>query len=293
MERSPADSHRIGLLYVATAGLLWSTSGLFIKALPLSAWQIAGYRSLLAVLALVVFAKVRKEPLGLRLDANLIAAALAYTVVLVAFVVATKLTTAANAIFLQFTAPIYLLVLEPKVLGTPFRRRDLVAVIACVAGMSLFFMGKLEGGRLLGNLLGLLSGVCLATFSLLLKQRAIRHPGESPVGAIVLGNILVFLVCLPFLARQPIPTPPQGLALVFLGIIQLGLAYRLYAAGIRHVSATAAMITSMMEAVFNPLWVFLGTGELPSLTANIGGLIIFGVVVGYSLWGKTSEPAPC
>jgi len=293
MDRRPIDPHRLGLLYVGTAGLLWSTSGLFIKVLTLSAWQIAGYRSLLAVLALAVFARIRQEPLGIRFDANCIAAASAYTVVLVAFVVATKLTTAANAIFLQFTAPIYLLALEPKVLGTPFRRRDLLAVLACLGGMSLFFLDHLEAGHLAGNLLGLLSGLALAIFSLLLKQRSLRHPGASPVGAIALGNILVFLVCLPFLARQSLPTPPQGLALVFLGVVQLGLAYRLFAAGVRRVSATAAMITSMMEAVFNPLWVFLGTGERPAPLAVLGGLIILGVVVGYSLWGKSSEPAPC
>lgn len=264
---------------VAAAGLLWSSSGLFIKVLSLSAWQIAGWRSLVAALTLWGIAHWKGERTRLHLDGNSLAAACAYTVVIVAFVLATKLTTAANAIFLQFTAPIYLLVLEPRVLGTTFQRRDAWAVALCLGGMALFFVGRLETGRLAGNLLGLLSGLSLATFTLLLRHRARLRPEESPAGAILLGNLMVTLVCLPALVQGGIPGPRPALALLFLGVVQLGVAYRLFASGVRRVSATVAMMTGMLEAVFNPIWVFLGTGERPGPLALVGGVIILGVIV--------------
>ena len=285
LPRSAFHARRRGLAFVACAGVLWSSSGLFIKVLPLTAWQIAAWRSLVAGLTILVLAALFRVRIRLVPDRLNLLGACAYAGVLVLFVVATKLTTAANAIFLQFTAPIYLLVLEPWALGTRFRRRDLWAVLACLGGMGLFFVGRLGPGHLLGNLLALASGACLACFSLLLKRRSLAHPGESPVGVVVVGNAAVFLLCLPMLllGRGPVPTPAHAGALLFLGVVQLGLAYFLFAQGMRSVSATAAGITSMLEAVFNPVWVFLGTGERPGPYALLGGCIILGVVLLYSL----------
>lgn len=278
---------------VAVAALLWSTSGLFIKALPLGAFEISFWRSLIAGLAILAAQRLFRRPTPMDPNPLRLGGALAYALVLVSFVTATKLTTAANAIFLQFTAPIYLLFLEPLAFRTPLARRDVGAVLVCLVGMSLFFAGKMEPGRLAGNLLGILSGLGLASFSLLLKLSRERFPGRDPIGTVVLGNLLVALICLPMILSRPLPSAGQFSALLFLGVFQLGLAYMLFSSGLREITATAAMITSMLEAVFNPVWVFLGLGELPSIPALAGAGIILGVVAWYTFRsGDAPEPGP-
>jgi drug/metabolite transporter (DMT)-like permease len=272
-----------GAALVALAALLWSSSGLFIKVLPLGALQIACARSCVAVLTMALVVHLRggnpfPRPSGLSL-----ACAVAYAGILILFVAATKLTTAANAIFLQFSAPIYLVFLEPWVTGRPLRARDLVAVALVVAAMGLFFLGRLEAGTLAGNLLGVTSGVCLALFSLTLKLQRERRPDLDPIGSIILGNLLVAVCCAPFALSGFHPTLPQAGILVYLGVFQIGLAYFFFNAGIRHLSAVAAVVTGTLEAVLNPIWVFLGIGERPSPWALLGGLLILATIAWYTL----------
>jgi len=278
-----------GLLYVATAALLWSTSGLFIKVLPLGPFPIALWRSLVAALTMLTIMRLRGQATGIKFQPIDLACAGSYAGVLISFVVATKMTTAANAIFLQFSAPIYLLVLEPWAFRRPLHRRDLWAVAACLGGMALFFGGRMERGGMPGNLLGILSGLFLATFSLLLKWKREHEPGRNPAGAIVLGNLAVAIICLPLALPLTGLSLGQASALAFLGIFQLGLAYLVFSAGMRYVSATAAMIVSMLEAVFNPIWVFLGVGERPSGPALAGAAVILGVILWYSLRSEAPE----
>lgn len=280
---------RRGMGFIASAAVLWSSSGLFIKLLPLGPMTIAGARSGVAALTMLAVLWARGERRILRLDSLTFGAAAVYTGVLTLFVMATKLTTAANAIFLQFSAPIYLLFLEPLVLKTPFRRRDLVAVAACLACLGLFFLGKLQAGHLLGNLLALASGLCLAVFTLLLKMRHQRFPEDHPAGPIVLGNLLVAVVCLPWLGSLASITGPQASMLLYLGVFQIGFAYLLFSAGVRQSSATAAVIISTLEAVLNPVWVFLGIGERPSPLALLGGLAMLGLILWYGLGGGPRE----
>jgi drug/metabolite transporter (DMT)-like permease len=272
-----------GAVFVAMAALLWSTSGIFIKALPLGAFQILFYRSLVAALAIALALRVRREPWSVAPDASTAACVATYAAVLILFVTSTKLTTAANAIFLQFSAPIYLLFLEPWLLKRPFHQRDLWAVGACMGGMALFFAGHLERGGLFGNLLGMGSGLCLAFWALLLKARRERHPGRSPIGTVILGNLLVAAIALPVIFPHLAVTARQGASLLYLGVFQLGFSYMLFTAGMKYLTATAAMITSMLEAVFNPVWVFLGVGERPSPYAILGGLVILAVIACYNL----------
>jgi DME family drug/metabolite transporter len=196
-------------------------------------------------------------------------------------VAATKLTTAANAIFLQFTAPIYLVFLEPWVFGRRIHARDLAAVGLTLLAMGLFFAGKLEPGRMAGNLLGVGAGMCLALFTLTLKLKREREPDADPIGAIVLGNLLVAVICAPMALPGLRLTLSQGGILLYLGVFQIGIAYILFNAGMRHLSATAAVVTGTLEAVLNPVWVFLGIGERPSAWALAGGLLILGTIAWY------------
>ena len=285
MVNGTSDTTR-GAVLVALGALLWSSSGLFIKVLSLGPLQIAFARSLVAaftIAAAVAFRGGRPFP---RPTALSLSCAAAYSGVLILFVAATKLTTAANAIFLQFSAPIYLVFLEPWVSRRAVLGRDLLAVALCVGAMGLFFVGRLGAGTLLGNLLGVSAGLCLALFSLTLKLQRERLPGADPIGAIILGNLLVAGLCAPAALRGPGPTLIQGTALLYLGVFQIGVAYLLFNAGMRHLSATAAVVTGTLEAVLNPVWVFIGIGERPSPWALLGGTIILGTICWYTLLPK-------
>jgi drug/metabolite transporter, DME family len=289
VDRAPERSK--GLAYLVAASLLWSSSGIFIKVLTLSAFHIACYRSLVSALAIVSILALRGRRWSLPRDPLSLAGSCIYALVLVLFVVATKLTTAANAIFLQYAAPIYLLFLEPWIFRRPFARRDFWAVAACLGGMALFFAGHLEKGGLTGNILALVSGFLLALFSLLLKWKRETRPGHDPIGMVVVGNLVVALICLPKVLPAPQITLNQGLMLLYLGIFQLGIAYMFFTAGMRYLSATAALITCMLEAVFNPVWVFIGVGERPSPYALAGGIVILSVILWYNL-RKAPVPEP-
>ena len=290
MDRAPiATDPRRGVLLVAGAALLWSSSGLFIKALPQGASQIVFVRSLVAALTILLALRLRGVRAPLRFDPTTVAAAFAYAGLLAFFVAGTKLTTAANAIFLQFTAPIYLVFLEPWVFKRRIAPRDLAAVILCLGGISCFFLGRLEAGHPAGNLLGLASGLCLALFTLLMKLKRERDPGTDPIGAAVLGNLLVVVIFAPVALPGLRATVPQAAALLYLGVFQIGLAYLLFNAGMRHLTATASVVVATLEAVLNPVWVFLGLGERPSAWALLGGAVVIGVIAWYGLAGSRAE----
>jgi DME family drug/metabolite transporter len=202
---------------------------------------------------------------------------------LMLFVLATKQTTAANAIFLQYTAPVYVLLLEPLFYKEKFRRRDLITVTICVAGMSLFFVGKLRPQDVTGNLLALCSGVCFAFYFLLLRHSSAREVNRA--SSVIYGNLLVVLVTVPagLAALQQISLADAG-RVAYLGIVQIGFAYLLFTLAMaRGVRSLDAGIIGYIEPVLNPIWVFLFIGERPSHWAILGGAIIIAAVVGHML----------
>ena len=179
-------------MYVLAAALLWSTGGLFIKWTTLSGLELSFYRSFFAVLTVAFF--TRREGLGLnRISA---AASLLYAALLILFVLATKKTTAANAIFLQYTAPVYLLILEPLIYKERFRIRDLLTVLICLGGMVLFFVGKLRPEDVAGNLLALASGVCFAVYVLMLRHSKARLVNRA--SSVIYGNLLAIIMTAPW-----------------------------------------------------------------------------------------------
>ena len=268
------------LLLVLGAAILWSTGGLFIKATHLSPFEIAFGRSFLAVITIVVF--THREGFGL----NRISAitSILYAALLILFVVATKLTTAANAIFLQYTAPVYVLILEPLFYKEKFRSRDFVTVAACVAGMSLFFVGKLRPQDVSGNLFALASGVCFALFFLLLRHTKARQVNRA--ASAIYGNLIVILICAPafFGAIKRGISPQDYVRLAYLGVVQIGFAYLLFTLAMaRGLRSLDAGIIGYVEPVLNPIWVFLFLGERPSGWAIIGGAIIIASVIVHML----------
>ncbi len=263
------------LYFVLAAAIIWSTGGLFIKWTSLSGLELSFGRSLLAAITVAIF--TRREGFGLNRVTAL--ASLLYAALLLLFVLATKETTAANAIFLQYTAPLYVLILEPLLYQERFRRRDLLTVIACVIGMSLFFVGKLSPQDVTGNLLALASGLCFAFYFLLLRHPSARQVNRA--SSVIYGNLLVVLLCAPAsLAVLPNLTRFDALAVLYLGVVQIGVAYTLFTLGMaRGIRSLDAGIVGYIEPVLNPIWVFLVLGERPSKWALIGGAIIISAVM--------------
>lgn len=263
-------SRKQAILYLALASVLWSTGGLLIKLVDWHPVAIAGARSGIAAIVMLCYLK---QPIK-QFNGVKILGALAYAATLIMFVIATKLTTAANAILLQYTAPIWVALLAGWFLNEKPRRSDWLAIITVMLGMTLFFMGDLSRGKLIGNVLGLCCGITLACVVILLK----KQKNCSPVEMTLLGNALTFLVSLPFFFTS-VPSGRSIFGLLLLGVFQLGISYILYAVAIQHVNAIEGILVPVIEPLLNPIWVFLFVGEVPGGYAIVGGTIAVVAIV--------------
>ena len=265
--------------FVFLGVFLWSTGGLFIKLTTIDAYQITFFRSLLAAITVAVL--TRKH--GWKINAFGLLTSIFYAVLLFSFVWATKKTTAANAIFLQYTAPIYILVLAPFFIGEKFHLRDLLTVILCISGMSLFFVGKLGVADYQGNIAALVSGLFYGLYVMLLRHE--RGKGMNPTIAVIYGNLLLAIVTIPSgISAIPVMTWFDLLCVSFLGIIQIGVAYILFIKGVTlGTSPLDASIIGFIEPLLNPVWVFFFYGERPSNWAILGGAIIVATVMFHTL----------
>ena len=284
-DRKARGTQPAPLLFVFAAALLWSTGGLFIKWNSLSGLELSFCRSFFAIFTVAYF--TRHEGFGLnRITA---VASVLYAVLLILFVLATKQTTAANAIFLQYTAPVYLLILEPLVYKEKFRSRDLITVLVCVGGMALFFVGQLRPQDVTGNIFALASGLCFAMYFLLLRHPRAREVNRA--SSVIYGNILSVVITAPWgLAAIPNINLHDFLSVTYLGVVQLGIAYTLFTVGMaRGVRSLDAGIICYIEPVLNPVWVFLVLGERPSRWALLGGSIIIAAVIVHMLLDAHSK----
>lgn len=274
----------LGILGVIAASVLWSTAGFLIKLVNWSPIPIAGIRSLIAAILILTYLKKPKFTFS---KAQIIAAfAMAATMFL--FVTANKMTTAANAILLQFTAPIYIALFSSFILKEKVRRLDWVVIAAVLGGLSLFFMDDMTTGNLIGNLLAVCSGLTMAIMIVALRFQK----DGSPVESTLLGNFLTFLVALPFIVKAPIPDKSSIIGLLLLGIFQLGLAYILFGNAIKHVTAVEGVLLNVVEPLCNPIWVFLFIGEVPTGNALIGGIIVLTAVTVRSIFSVNVIPSP-
>ncbi len=276
---TPSSSSINPVFLVLIAVLLWSTGGLFIKSTTIDAYQITFFRSLFAALTVLIL--TRKD--GLKINTFGIVTSIIYALLLFLFVWATKKTTAANAIFLQYTAPIYILILAPFVIGEKFHLRDLVTVVVVLAGMSLFFVGQLRLEDYQGNTAALFSGIFLGLYIMLL-----RHPkaeGLNPAIAVIYGNFLLALVNAPTgISAIPSMTPMDWFAVTFLGIVQIGISYILFIKGVRGGTRPLdASLIGFIEPLLNPVWVFIFIGERPLKEAILGGAIIITAIAVHTI----------
>jgi len=264
---------------------LFSTGGAAIKACSLSSWQIACFRSGIAALSVALLLPEARRICRPRV----FLVGTTYAATLVLFVLATKLTTSAQAIFLQSTAPLYLLLLAPWLLRERLRRGDLlmVAVVACGAVLLLFGGQRAAATApdpVRGNWLGALSGLTWA-FTMTGFRWLAKHGGaaESPAAVVVAGNIIAFAVCLPMALPVMHAAPADLGVLLYLGIVQIGFAYMALIRSIPHVPAVEATTLLLLEPVFNPLWTWLLYGERLSATTLAGGALILCATFG-STW---------
>lgn len=264
------SEHNKGILAVFLTAILWSSGGLFIKLISLNSMQLSFFRCLIAA---VVFAIMFRKKI-LKVNPLAILNSIAYSAVLILFVIATKTTTAANAIFLQSTAPIYVLIFEPVLTKTKWERLDIITIAVCFIGMILFFMGDLTPGDIEGNIAALLAGVAFAAFFLGMKKNDPQY-GEA---SIFYGNVIVAIFCIPFILDMKLISVKDFAMVSFLGVFQIAFAYALFSYGLKKIKAVEASIISMFEPVLNPIWVFIGYGEVPSFYAIIGGIIIISAI---------------
>ena len=283
---SNVSKNRLGIF---TAAILFSTGGAAIKACSLSSWAVAGFRS--GIAAAVLYLLLPGARRGWTRRTLLIG--LAYAATLILFVLANKSTTSANAIFLQSTAPLYLLLLGPLVLREPIRKIDLAVISAVATGAVLLLFGSEaatvvsatapDPGR--GNLLAVVSG---ATWALTLTgfRWLGKRAGDNDSGAatVIAGNFIAFVVCLP-LAIQGVHASKVDIAvLLYLGIFQIALAYVLLTRSMRAVPGLEAATLLLVEPVFNPIWTWIVHGERPGTLALIGGVLIVGAALGGTAW---------
>ena len=253
------------VLMLVVAAALWSLGGVLIKSVHWHPLAIAGARSLIAA-ATVLMLMPRPR---FAWSVPQVGGAVCYAGTVLLFVCANKLTTAANAIFLQYTAPIYIAVFGAWFLHERSTRLDWILIVATQVGIGLFFLDDLQPGNFLGNLCALASGLCYAALVLLLRLQRESSPFES----VLLGNILTGLIGLPFMLAS---SPGEGSwwALAALGVVQLGIPYVLFARAIRHVRALEASLISALEPVLNPVWVLIFLHEQPGQWALLGGLVV-------------------
>ncbi|HJP93446.1 MAG TPA: DMT family transporter [Pyrinomonadaceae bacterium] len=267
------------LLFVFGAAFLWSTGGLFIKWNSLSGFELSFCRALFATVTVAFF--TRHEGYGL--NRVMFAAAVIYAILVITFVFATKETTAANAIFLQYTSSVYVLILEPIIYKEKFRARDLITVVVCLGGMTLFFVGQLRPQDITGNILALASGFFFALYFLLLRHPRARQVNRA--SSVIYGNVIAMVLTAPWgIAALTHISPHDALSVTYLGVVQLGISYVLFTTGMAHgVRSLDAGIICYIEPVLNPLWVFLVLGEKPSRWALLGGAIIIAAVITHML----------
>jgi drug/metabolite transporter (DMT)-like permease len=283
--------HPTAVVYLVLAAVLWSTSGVAIKVLdwqPVAIWS--GRGAVAFVVFLLYLRRIRLQP-----SAPRVVGGLCYIAMQLLFITATQMTTAANAILLQYTAPLYVVVLAYVVLRERPQRIDGVAMVVIFVGMAFFFGDELSlgpwgatsgpGGAVLsramvGNGLALLSGIALAGMNVALRAQRRGSPAET----IMLGHLVGAVVGLPWLLRETFTW--QSVAIIaFLGIIQTGAALIFYSAAIQHVGAVEASLILTLEPILNPIWVFLVVGETPGPLSLVGGALVVGAVVVRALSG--------
>ena len=265
---------------------LWSIAGILFKLIPWNGFAVAGMRSLIAGITIYVCMRL----MGYRyiLNRKTLIAGFFSGCTYLCFTVANKLTTSANAIVLQFTSPIFIIIYSAVFFGRVPRKQDVAVVLATLFGISLFFFDQLKPGYLLGNFVAIAAGMFMAGMYVAVGE----IEEEERFSGILNGQALTFLAGFPvFLATKPPITPTAVTALLILGVFQLGLSYVLYVKASKYCPPLACCLLGAVEPLLNPVWVFLFNGERPGVFALLGAAVVITSITVWSIWGQEREAA--
>jgi len=277
-------SHREATGFLLIAAVLWSLGGLLIKSIDWNPLAIAGTRS--AIAALLFWAVIGRPRFNW--SRAQIGSALAYAGTVILFVLANKLTTAANAILLQYTSPVWVALFANWFLGERTRTRDWLTIALVFCGMGLFFLDELSSEGTVGNLVAIASGVSFAWLALFMR----KQKDESTLESVLLGNITAATLCLPAYFIGPYPSATGWAALLVLGIVQIGVSYLFFSVAVKFVSAIEIMLIPVVEPILNPIWVMMFMGERPGPWAIVGGAIVLAAVTARGLLSGRGEAGP-
>lgn len=267
---------KLGPLYIVFAAIFWSFGGLLGKLIPWSGLSIAALRGIFAAITIALY----RRSFSFKLNKAILLAGLSLTLTTILFMIANKMTSSANAIVLQYTSPVFIILLTLIIDKQKPKKRDIFAIFGVLLGIYLFFFDQFKNGQYLGDLIALASGLSFAGVFF-----ANKLPNASPIDATYIGNLLSFII-LPFvlfdMSFQLNQNPTIWMYIIFMGIFQLGFGYIFFSLGIKQSSATSSSIIATLEPILNPLWVFIFLGEKPSILALIGGMIVLLTVTIYN-----------
>ncbi len=263
-----------GPLLIALTAIMWSSAGVMIKLVPWDAMSIVGLRSAFAAVVMLIY--MRRPRITFTKPVVLGGVALSATMTF--FILANKLTTAANAIVLQYTQPIFVILMSAMVLRTRPKGLDIGAVCIVFAGITLFFFDQLKPDAMLGNLMAIIAGFSFAVVFIVNKL-----PGAQPEQSILLAYLINTVMGIPFIIMNVTWEAVPWLAVAGMGILQLGIPYLLFGIAIRITSPVTASLIAALEPLLNPIWVMLATGEKPGAFAVAGGAVVLVTIVVYNI----------
>lgn len=280
------NKERIASWEMLLCAVLWSVAGILFKLIPWNAFAIAGMRSLVAGVTIYIF--MRLAGFSYVFNRNTVLTGIFSGCTYLCFTVANKLTTSANAIVLQFTSPMFIILYSTLFFHKKIRKQDLTAVLCTMAGIALFFFDQLEPGYILGNFVAIAAGMFMAGMYVVVGEIG----EEERFSGILNGQLLTFLAGLPFfLLTRPEITRTAVLALLVLGVFQLGLSYILYVQASKYCPPLACCLLGAVEPLLNPLWVFLFDGEKPGVFALLGAAVVIVSITLWSVFGQEKQPA--
>ena len=275
----------IAIIEMLVCATLWSIAGIFMKLLPWNGFAVAGLRSLIAGITIAVY--ILAKGMHIIINRRTLITGVFTACVYTCFAVANKLTTAANAIVLQFTSPVFIVFFSALILKKRIRRPDALVVSFTLVGIALFFFDQLQPGYVLGNFVAIAAGMFMAGMFMAVGELE----GEQRFSGILIGQSLTFLVGLPFIiATRPEFTPIATLSILILGVFQLGISYVLYVESSKYCPPLACSLLGAAEPLLNPVWVLIFDGERPGVFALIGGVIVVASITVWCIFGQ-EKPA--
>ena len=269
-------SSLLGTIYVLLSAICFSTGGVLIKSIPWNSFSISLARSVLSLIVIILYQKSQGRKFVF--NKMVLFGAMCNCIMAVTFVMATKMTTAANAIVLQFTEPVFLILIVWLVYKQKPKKDAVLTCLLVLLGIVCFFFESLSAGGMAGNLLAILSGFSYAGVFLIKK-----FPGGDFESSLIVSHVISILIGIPFFMKETVFTPTVWVYVVALGIVQFGLSYIFLSKGLDRVSPVTASLTSTIEPILNPVLVAIFCGETIGSLSIVGAVLVIGSATVYNL----------